>query len=156
MKGDPVGLPFIILIVPFVIMRWFNVVQWSIFEGMNKPTILIGSRSTGKSRLSEIMIKGRRSVVLQGGGAINSTGFPFHVVSPDVEVLVIDDLSLNMSSIELLNSFINGKTINRKGMGPFRWHGQVIGIFNTTMEEFSLLDPSISNNFNIFELKSCK
>lgn len=34
MKGDPVGLPFIILIVPFVIMRWFNVAQWSIFEGM--------------------------------------------------------------------------------------------------------------------------
>jgi hypothetical protein len=122
---------------------------------MNKITILVGLRESGKSRLSRLMMKERISVNLDGQ-SVSRSSFPFHIVNPDTELLVIDDLPMTTESVSLLSEFHNGTTINKKYHGPFRWHGDVIGIFHGTLSDILKIIPDADlNKFNIFELKSC-
>ncbi len=126
---------------------------------LNKGILLLGPAGAGKSRLMNLYVEGRNSVIIQGKTLKGLPDFLRKDCNEHTEIIVFDDLP-KKKIYETFNLVTNGIVVQKAmpdgcfGYIPFQIHPKIIITSNCLMKDLNV-GISLMGRFDIFELSGC-
>ncbi len=122
---------------------------------MKKAILLIGPPRSGKSRLANLMVKGKKHVVLNGKSFKINDKFGFKYLQKDTEVIIIDDLKIKKHTIGSLYPLLSGINVNVQYAEPFIINPLIIITTDSITMDNLPIGASFEYRFDVFELSGC-